>query len=204
MVDVRSEAELRELIGAPTAAVAAKARTALGEPHRQWLARSPLCLVATAAADGSCDVSPKGDPPGFTLVLDDTTIAIPDRPGNRRVDTFRNLLANPQVGLLFLVPGRGDTLRINGTARLVRQAPFFDRLTVRGHRPALAMVVTVRETFFHCAKAFMRSELWQPETWDPDALPSRAQIIRSVERPDTALADLERHYGPRYRDGLYG
>lgn len=204
IVEITSEDELTELVGAPLPRTAAKVRPALHEYDRQWLAASPFCLVATAGADGSCDVSPKGDPPGFTLVLDDTTIAIPDRPGNRRVDGFRNVLSNPQVGLLYLLPGRGDTLRINGRARLVRDAPFFDRMVVRGHRPTLALLVDIDEVFSHCAKAFLRSALWRPEEWNPDALPPRAQLAKSLEAPDMPLADLERHYGPEYATRLYG
>ena len=148
---------------------------------REWLAASPFCVIATAGADGTCDVSPKGDPPGFVHVLDDSTLAIPDRPGNRRADGFRNVLGNPHVGLAFVVPGRGETLRINGRARLIREAPFFDDLIVKGHRPTLALLVEIKQIFFHCAKAFMRSELWQPGTWNPTLLPSTACIIKSVQ-----------------------
>jgi uncharacterized protein len=202
-VEITSEAELRELYGLPTRQAADKERPSLHEHDRQWLARSPFCLIATAGADGSCDVSPKGDPPGFALVLDDRTIAIPDRPGNRRVDGWRNVLANPHVGLVFLVPGRGDTLRINGRARLVREAPWFDRMVVKGHRPAVALLVDIDTIFFHCSKAFLRSALWKPETWDPEALPSRARLAKSLERPDDSLADLERYYGVQYADRLY-
>jgi uncharacterized protein len=205
LVEVTTDAELTELVGGePKPAVVDKVRTALQDPHRQWLAASPLCLIATADAQGNCDVSPKGDPPGFTRVLDDTTIAIPDRPGNRRADGFRNVLSNPHVGLVFLIPGRGDTLRINGRARLVRDAPFFDEMVVKGHRPRLALVVEIEQVFFHCAKAFMRSKLWHPETWDPEALPSRARIVQCVERPDDSIDVLEKHYGPEYAKGLYG
>ncbi len=111
---------------------------------------------------------PKGDPPaGFALVLDDTTIVLPERPGNRRADGFRNILRNPRVGLVFVIPGRGDTLRINGRATIVRNAPFFDDLVVKGHRPALAVVVDVEEVFFHCSKAFLRSKTWNPRHLDP-------------------------------------
>ena len=160
--------------------------------------------MATASADGSCDVSPKGDPPGFTLVLDDTTIAIPERIGNRRADGFRNVLSNPHVGLIYLVPGRGDTLRINGRARVVRDAAFFDRMIVKGHRPQLALVVEIEQLFFHCAKAFLRSALWQPETWRPDALPSRAALCKTLEPATESLEELERYYGPDYARLLYG
>ncbi|MER7081421.1 pyridoxamine 5'-phosphate oxidase family protein [Saccharopolyspora kobensis] len=203
LVEITSEAELRDLLGEPLPRVRDKARGALHEVDRQWLAASPFCLIATSAADGTCDVSPKGDPAGFTLVLDDRTIAIPERPGNRRADGFRNVLSNPHVGLIHFLPGRGDTLRINGRARLVREAPFFDDMVVRGHRPALAMVVEIDEIFHHCAKAFLRSGLWKPETWQPDSVPSRPQIAKLMERPEESLAELERYYGPRYAEHLY-
>lgn len=201
--DVTSEDELTALLGTPAPPARAKERTRLHDLDRQWLAASPFCLLATAAADGTCDVSPKGDPPGFALVLDERTIAVPERPGNRRADGFRNILGNPHVGLIFFVPGRGDTLRINGRARLVRDAPFFDDMVVRGHRPVLAVVVEVEQVFHHCSKAFLRSQLWEPGTWAPDAVPPRAQLARTLERPDAALEDLERYYGPSYAEGLY-
>jgi PPOX class probable FMN-dependent enzyme len=201
--EVTTEAGLRELLGDPAPRVAAKDRPSLDDYDRQWLAHSPFCLVATSSADGTCDVSPKGDPPGFTLVIDDTTIAIPERPGNRRADGFHNILSNPHIGLIYLVPGRTDTLRINGKATLVRDAPFFDQLTVKGHRPVLAVVVQIEQIFYHCSKAFLRSDLWQPSSWNPSALPSRAEISHRLERPDEALAELERYYGPQYADGLY-
>ncbi|PTA48119.1 pyridoxamine 5'-phosphate oxidase family protein [Micromonospora sp. RP3T] len=201
--EITDEAELRELIGVPTPRAATKERRALHQRDREWLAASPFCLIATAGADGTCDVSPKGDPPGFTLVRDDTTIAIPERPGNRRADGYLNILANPHVGLVFLIPGRTDTLRINGRARLVRDAPWFADLEVKGHRPLLAVEVAIEQIFYHCAKAFLRSELWQPETWRPDALPSRPRLVKEVEAPAESLADLERHYGPDYAKKLY-
>jgi PPOX class probable FMN-dependent enzyme len=202
-VEITSYEELRELLGTPSARAANKERRALHARDRQWLAASPFCLLATAGADGTCDVSPKGDPPGFTLVLDDTTIAVPERPGNRRADGYRNILANPHVGLLYLLPGRTDTLRINGRARLVRDAEFFDDMVVKGHRPILAIVVEIEQIFYHCAKAFLRSELWRPETWQPDALPARPALSKEVENPDMSLAELERYYGPEYGKKIY-
>jgi uncharacterized protein len=200
---ITSEEQLREVVGPPSDVVANKVRTALTQEHRDWLARSPFCMMATAGADGTCDVSPKGDPAGFTLVLDDRTIAIPDRRGNKRTDGFRNVLANPHVGLVYLVPGRGDTLRVNGRATLLRDAPFFDDMVVKGTRPVLALLVEVEQVFFHCPKAFMRSNLWQPETWDPESLPSRARLVQAVERPADSIEELERYYGPEYAKSLY-
>lgn len=203
-VEITLESELRELLGEPMPRSATKDRVRLHDRDKDWLAASPFCFLATANADGRCDVSPKGDPPGFTRVLDDTTLAIPERAGNRRVDGFRNILTNPHVGLIYLVPGRGDTLRINGRARLVRDAAFFDQMVVKGHRPQLALVVEIEQIFFHCAKAFMRSALWQPETWNPGALPSYAQIIKSVQDTHESLEELEQYYGPGYAKLLYG
>lgn len=204
MVEVGSYAELRELVGEPLPRVARKERRRLHDLDRDWLACSPFCLVATSSSDGSCEVSPKGDPPGFTVVLDETTIAIPDRPGNKRVDGFRNVLQNQHVGLLYLIPGRGDTLRIDGRARLLSDAPFFDSMTVKGHRPRLALLVEIDQIFHHCAKAFLRSGMWNPETWHPDAMTSRSEIAKALERPETELAELQRYYGLDYEQRLYG
>ncbi|MCA6095981.1 pyridoxamine 5'-phosphate oxidase family protein [Streptomyces sp. SCA3-4] len=204
MVEITSDEELTELLGGPpTARAAGKVRTRLAEQDRQWLAQSPFCVISTAGADGSCDGSPKGDPAGFTLVLDDTTVVVPERPGNRRADGFRNVLVNPHVGLLYLIPGRGDSLRVNGRARLLKDAPFFDRLAVKGHRPRVALLVEIEEVFFHCSKAFLRSGLWKPETWDPGAVPSRARIAQALEPTGQTLEELERYYGPQYADHLY-
>ena len=195
--------ELVDLIGEPLPRVRDKARPTLHELDRQWLAASPFCLVATSDASGSCDVSPKGDPPGFVRVLDDTTVAIPERKGNRRADGYRNILDNPHVGLLSVIPGRGDTLRIDGRAHLVSDAPWFDDMVVKGHRPVLALVVEVEQVFFHCAKAFMRSRLWHPDSWDPMAVGSRPQIAKALERPEDSVEELERYYGEQYSTGLY-
>ena len=199
--------ELVALRGAPGERAATKTRPALLEVDRAWLAASPFCVMATAGADGRCDASPKGDPAGRLVhVLDDTTIAIAERPGNRRADGYRNILANPHGGLHFLIPGRGDTLRINGRARLVSKAPFFDEMVVKGHRPVLAVVVEIEEIFFHCAKAFLRSGLWKPETWDPEALvPRRAVIAAEVEPAGMTVEQLDDYYRPEtYSKGLYG
>jgi PPOX class probable FMN-dependent enzyme len=201
--EITTEDELRAHIPEPPPRAWAKTRPRLHDLDRQWLAASPFCLLATSAADGTCDVSPKGDPAGFTLVLDDTTIALPERPGNRRADGFRNILSNPHVGLVYLLPGRGDTLRINGRARLVADAPFLDAMVVKGHRPVLAIVVEIEEVFHHCSKAFLRSKLWQQKTWEPGELPSRAHIAKALERQDDSLEELQHYYGPSYADGLY-
>ncbi|HEU4811425.1 MAG TPA: MSMEG_1061 family FMN-dependent PPOX-type flavoprotein [Nocardioides sp.] len=203
--EITTPAELARLVGEPMARVRDKARPALAELDRAWLAASPFCVMATSASDGSCDASPKGDPAGSLVhVIDDKTIAIAERPGNRRTDGYRNVLENPHVGLTFLIPGRGDTLRVNGWARLVSDAPFFDDMVVKGHRPVLAVVVEIDEVFHHCAKAFLRSSLWQPETWDPTGLvPRRAVIAHELDVPDKSLEELDGYYGPAYTEGIY-
>src|SRR6478735_4836981 len=189
--EVTSAEELRELLGSPSQRVAEKVRPGLTELDRQWLAASPPCVVATSDAQGRLDASPKGDPAGHLVhVLDDLTVALAERPGNRRADGFLNVLSNPHVGLLFLIPGRGDTLRVNGRAHLVSDAPWFDDMVVKGHRPVLALVVEIDEVFGHCAKAFMRSQLWHPTTWDPMAVGSRPEIAKALERPEDSIEEL--------------
>ncbi len=201
--EISSVDELVALVGEPVPRVRDKVRPALHDLDRQWLAASPFCLVATADAQGRCDVSPKGDPAGRLVhVLDEKTLAIAERPGNRRVDGYRNVLANPHVGLVFLLPGRGDTLRVNGRARLVSDAPFFDAMAVEGHRPVLALVVNIEEVFSHCAKAFLRARLWDVDSWT-DPVPSRPVIAQTLERPEESLEALAEYYGPAYASRLY-
>ena len=191
--EVNSVDELRAIVGQPDQYVANKVKDRLSPIQRDWLAHSPLGFVATTDADGRVDVSPKGDPPGFVHVIDDTTIAIPERPGNKRVDGHLNVLERPHVGTLFLIPGRGDTLRINGTARILADADYFDAMTVKGKRPILALEIDVEEVFFHCAKAFLRSDAWDPSTWNPTAIPSVAQIAKAI-RYDWTQAELDARY----------
>ena len=191
--EVNTVDELRAIVGHPSEYVANKVGAKLAPIHQDWLAHSPLGFVATTDADGNVDVSPKGDPKGFVHVIDDTTIAIPERPGNKRVDGYLNVLERPHVGTLFLIPGRGDTLRINGRATVLSDADYFDAMSVQGKRPILALEIAVREVFFHCAKAFLRSDAWKPETWTPEALPSVAQMAQAL-RTNMSLAELERYY----------
>jgi uncharacterized protein len=191
--EVNTVDELRAIVGHPSEYVANKVGSKLAPIHQDWLAHSPLGFVATTDADGNLDVSPKGDPPGFVHIIDDTTIAIPERPGNKRVDGYLNVLARPHVGTLFLIPGRGDTLRINGRATVLSDADYFDAMSVQGKRPILALEIAVEEAFFHCAKAFLRSDAWQPDTWKPEALPSVAQMAQAL-RSNMSLAELERYY----------
>ncbi|MBI2525472.1 MAG: pyridoxamine 5'-phosphate oxidase family protein [Candidatus Rokubacteria bacterium] len=202
---VTSEGELRALIGAPSEMALRKQIGRLDTHCRALIAHSPFLLMATADAQGRCDVSPKGDAPGFVLVLDDTHLAIPDRPGNKRLDGMRNLVQNPRVGLIFLVPGMEETLRVNGRAAIVRDAELLERLSVQGKPPRLAVVVEVEECFLHCAKAFKRSGLWEPGRWpDRSDLPSAAQVFMDHAQPaDTTVEALDRRLQDGYRTGLY-
>ncbi|MEU6832219.1 pyridoxamine 5'-phosphate oxidase family protein [Nocardia beijingensis] len=203
--DITDPADLRALLGEVAPRVATKERPVLHARDREWIALSPFLVMSTCDADGNCDASPKGDPAGFVRVLDDTTLAIPERPGNRRADGYLNILSNPHVGLLFVIPGRRETLRINGRARLVRDAPYFDDMVVRGHRPILAVEVEIDQIFFHCAKAFMRSHLWEPDQWPQDTLPSAARLVKEVQTNVTeSVEELERYYAPEnYAAKLY-
>jgi uncharacterized protein len=203
-IEVADPAKLREIVGEVMPQAATKERATLHQRDREWLAASPYCVIATSDADGNCDASPKGDPAGKLVhVLDDGTVAIPERPGNHRVDGYHNVLANPHVGLLSLIPGRRETLRINGRARVVADAPFFDDMVVKGHKPILALVVEIDTIYFHCGKSAMRSGIWKPETWAPDSLPQHAQLVKETQVVDATLEELIDKYGPGYEAGLY-
>ncbi|MFF7718195.1 MSMEG_1061 family FMN-dependent PPOX-type flavoprotein [Streptomyces luteogriseus] len=164
-VELDSRAELRELLGEPWPVVIDKVHDRLTEQDLDILARSPLCLLATSDAEGRCDVSPRGDLAGFTHVVDGGTLALPDRPGNRRGDSFHNILDNPHAGLLYLIPGGKEVLRVNGRARILTDAPFFDAMTHDGRRPDLALVLDIEEIYPHCPMSLRRSGLWDPSSW---------------------------------------
>lgn len=175
---VSSESELRALIGHPKEVVLKGRLGALDDHCRAYIAKSPFVIVASADGEGGIDVSPKGDPPGFVRVLDDSTLAIPERPGNRRADTFSNLLENPHVALIFLIPGKQETLRVSGTAIIVRDRWLRDQMAIAGKTPELALVVAIDEVSIHCAKCVIRSKLWDPRHWpDLEGVPSLAEAI---------------------------
>lgn len=207
VTEITTEAELREAIGGHASGRAAtKDRPSLHPLQIEWLKASPFCVLATSDSDGNCDASPKGDPAGHLIhVLDPRTIVIAERPGNKRADGYMNILSNPHVGLIALIPGRNDTLRVNGRARLVRDAPWFDDLAVRGKRPVLAVVIEIEQVFSHCPKAFMRSSLWEPAKWPSiDEMPSVAALCKAVQDPAETLEELEAHYAePHYARLLY-
>jgi PPOX class probable FMN-dependent enzyme len=205
--EITTPEELREALGGyPSGRAVTKERPALHPLQIEWLHSSPFCVLATSDADGNCDASPKGDPAGHLIhVLDPATVVIAERPGNKRADGYLNILSNPHVGLIALIPGRNDTLRINGRARLVRDAPWFDALAVRGKRPILAIVIEIETVFSHCPKAFMRSQLWEPEAWPSvEDMPSVAALCKAVQNPSETLEELEAYYAkPNYSGMLY-
>jgi PPOX class probable FMN-dependent enzyme len=197
--------ELRALMGEPSEIALRKDIGRIDEHCRAFIARAPFVLVATADTKGRCDVSPKGDAPGFVLVVDERTLLIPDRPGNKRFDGMRNLLENPGIGLIFLVPGSEETLRINGRARIVRDPEWLARLAAQGKTPQLAIAVDVEEAFLHCAKCVKRSGLWEPARWpDREGLASPAQMCRDHAKLNTmTVEELDQRLQDGYRKNLY-
>jgi PPOX class probable FMN-dependent enzyme len=190
---VTSEAELRDLIGQPVELSLRKQLAYLDRHCRAFIALSPFVLVGSVDHTGRIDVTPRGDAPGFVMVLDEKTLVIPERPGNRRLDTLTNVLKTARVGLLFMIPGVEETLRINGSASIVRDAAILDRAVVRDKRPLVAIAVEVEECFMHCAKALKRSNLWEPAGWpERGALPSLAEMLMDQACPaDFTLGELE-------------
>ena len=202
---VTSEQELRDMLGLPRERSLLKERHALDQHFRAFIAQSPFLLMATSGRDGTCDVSPKGDAPGFVLVLDDRRIVIPDRPGNKRFDGMQNLLVNPHLGLIFFVPGRDETLRINGRAWITKDPELLGRCVAQGKTPQLAIGVEVEQCFLHCAKAFLRAKLWRHTEWPaPDALASMAQVLHDQIKPaGVTVQDYECEMEERNRTQLY-
>ena len=203
---IGDERELREVIGHPQPTVVAKIADHVNELTRQFIERSPFVCVATARPDGGLDVSPRGDPAGFVEVLDEHTLLIPDRPGNRIADTLTNLLADPRIALLFLIPGVGDTFRVNGRAVIIDDPDLLAGSAVDGKVPRLGILIEVEQAYTQCSKAVIRSDLWNPERHiDRSELPRQGEILRSLTTPDFDADEYERERAARYarREGLY-
>ncbi|WP_128562619.1 MSMEG_1061 family FMN-dependent PPOX-type flavoprotein [Methylobacterium crusticola] len=189
---ILTQQRLREVSKLPSLRAQNKVIDHLDDICRRFIAASPFMIVASRGRDGQIDVSPKGDPAGFVSVLDEKTLAIPDRPGNNRLDTFENLVVHPEIGLLFMIPGHGDTLRISGVGQIVRDGSLQARLAVDGKQPNLILVVTVSEIFLHCPKCILRSKLWSPDHWlKPSNLPSLAQAIAAHANTGETVADVQ-------------
>lgn len=198
--------ELRAIVGEPTELVASKIAARLNELTRQFIERSPFVCVATRMPGGGIDVSPRGDPASFVRILDEATLLIPERPGNRLADTLANLIADPAIGLLFLIPGVGDSFRVNGRGAITDERELLAASEVEGKLPRLGIVVEIEEAYTHCSKALIRSDLWNPERQiDRSELPSPGAILRSLNNPQLDAAAYDREREERYarREGLY-
>ena len=202
---ISSEEALREIIPAPRGYGTWEKSLTFVDPHAAaFIARSPFVMIATTSADGKMDISPKGDPAGFVRVIDEHTLAIPDRPGNGRADTFRNLLENPRISVYFLVPGRSETLRVNGAASLVKDQWLLDDMAVKGKPAQLAIAVTVEESFFHCSKCVVRSNLWDAEAWDDASeLAGLGQIMKDQLKLQVEAEKIEANLQKDVETRLY-
>ncbi len=200
------ETQLREVLGEPTELVRNKIADRLNPLTRQFVERSPFVVVASGRPDGSLDVSPRGDPAGFVRILDERTLLLPDRPGNKLADTLSNLLADDRIALLFLIPGVNDTFRVNGRARIVDDTELLAESEIEGKVPQLGILVEVEEAYTQCPKAFLRSELWNPERHiDRSELPTSGEILRSIADPELDVEEYEEARTDRYRrrEGFY-
>lgn len=202
---LETETALREIYGTPGELAAKKQLSHLDKHAKRFLELSPFLVISTQGADGLGDVSPKGDAPGFVAVLDDRTILIPDRPGNNRIDTLSNLTENPGVGLLFMIPGVNETLRINGRARVIADTSLLTRFAVRDRLPKTGILVEVEEMYLHCAKALVRSKLWTEDyRVERKVLPSLGQMIADqVEDVKIDVAEADRRIADSEKNRLY-
>ena len=208
--EIGSESELRDNFGEPMDIALLKQLGKLDDHCKEFISRARFLCIGTSAEDGKADVSPRGDPPGFVQVLDDNTIFIPDRPGNNRLDTMSNIVANPNVGLIFLIPGFEDALRVNGKATIVKDPEILERCAVNRKVPAMGIMVDVNEAFLHCAKAVRRSKLWDSESQqERKEMPTLAQmILEQVAEPDNPpskeeIKDADDFVEDNYKTGLY-
>ena len=202
---IRSAGELTAIIGTPMELSLKKELKSLDEHMRRFIAHSPFVVISTHSANGRCDASPRGDPPGSVHVVDENTLLIPARPGNKRVDSFRNILETGSIGLLFLVPGVGETLRVNGRAAIIRDEKWLTVLSAREKRPAFAIAVSVEECFLQCAKALLRSKLWEPhERPNLRSLPCAAEMLaHHVQMPEYDVEKMQALLDGAYKDRLY-
>ena len=203
---ITDEAALRALIGGePADLTRTKISDRVNDLTRRFIERSPFLCLATSAPDGTCDVSPRGDPAGFVRILDERRLLIPERPGNRLADSLRNILQNPNVGLVFFIPGIGDTLRVNGRATIIDDAELLAGSEIEGKTPKLGLLIEIDEVFTHCSKAFLRSQLWNPELHiDRSGLPSSGEILSRLNPTvDAETYDTERAERYERREGFY-
>ncbi len=206
-MEITSEEQLRAIIGNPQEVVVSKITNRLNPLTRAYIERSPFICVGTSNSEGDCDVSPRGDPPGFVRILDDETLLIPERPGNKIADTLRNIVHHPRIGILFIVPGVGETFRVNGHATLLDDADLLAPSAIEGKAPKLGIKVAIREAYTQCPKAFIRSDLWDPEHYrSASDFASSGEILKAVRAEsefDTAAYDSARADRYARREGFY-
>ena len=201
---ITTRERLREIVPPCTGLAEHKDIDHIDDVCRRFIEMSPFVLIATRGADGKLDVSPKGDPAGFVEVLDNHRLAIPDRPGNNRLDTLENVLSHPELSLIFFIPGKGDTLRISGNGRVVRDATLAKRCAINGRAPELVLVVDVTQAFTHCTKCMVRSGLWRADTWpDLKSAPTHAEIVIAHAQPDLTQNEVEDLIENDRRNNLY-
>ena len=203
---VQTEEQLRDLIGSPAPLVAGKVADRLNDIFRRYIEESPFVCVATVSDEGGLDVSPRGDPAGFVRIVDERTLFIPERPGNKIADTLTNVLSSGRIALLFLVPGVGETFRVNGSAELVDDAPLLEASTVDGKTPKLGILVRVEQAYTQCSKALIRSQLWNPSQHvDPKTMPTSGEMLKAISDPTLDVEAYDRERAERYarREGLY-
>jgi uncharacterized protein len=203
---IEDEAQLTALLGEPTPIVCSKVSDRVNRLTRAFIERASMVFLATSGRDGSCDVSPRGDPAGFVRMLEELTLLVPERPGNRLADSLRNILANPRVGLLFVVPGVSDTFRVNGRATITTDRALLAPCTCEGKVPKLGIIVDVEQAFTHCSKAFLRSDFWNPARFvDRAELPTNGEIHKELRRGDFDADEYDRARAERYarREGFY-
>jgi PPOX class probable FMN-dependent enzyme len=200
---IESVEQLREIYKPSTGRAAVKVLTKLEKHSRQFIELSPFLVMSSMGTDGIADISPRGEAPGFVQILDDMTVAIPDRPGNNRLDTFTNILSNPAVGLIFFIPGIDEILRLQGDAELRDDENLKVKFEVKGKRPAAVVVVKLREVYLHCAKAIMRAELWEEASKiDRSLLPSMGQIMKE-QIGSVGPAETQEEMVARNKEVLY-
>lgn len=202
---IKSETELRELLGEPSDLVKRKSINYLDQHCQQFIQKSPFLMIGSSNHHGFCDVSPRGDHSGFVHILNENYLLIPERPGNKRADTLTNILQNPYVGILFLIPNLGETLRVNGTATMIRDEHLLQKMAVRNKMPLVAIAVKVEECFIHCAKSIKRSKLWYSETWfETEQLPKPAKILADhAKLPNIDEQTIAERLEQSYQNRLY-
>ncbi|MCM3765169.1 pyridoxamine 5'-phosphate oxidase family protein [Neobacillus niacini] len=202
---VETDEELRSIIGFPSELASKKVISYIDSHCAEFIAKSPFLVLATADEHGYCDVSPRGDMPGFVYVLNEKQVVIPERPGNKRLDSLRNILSNPKIGLLFFIPGLKETLRINGKAAIIKDVELLEKMAVKGKIPLLGIGVEVEECFVHCAKALKRSSLWDTGSWPAkEALPSAAKILfEHAKLPNSTVDTIQKGLEESYTKRLY-